>query len=220
MARTIHVYTCVVNIRNSRQPGNISPIARETLMPGLGNRLRAMASRRITIGLLLVILPRQLFTHGSDLRACGRWPRVRWRCGTARARPSPQSRKNPHALTCPSSSIQITPRVPGRGISSPVINNRPLVIGPVHTIGVSSEHNQAQRMVLLRTRRLRHHRLTPVFMPGFVHYQVAKRFPWLRPPVIQGSDEIVMRRPRAAIFQLTKTPELRHTLLPASHGSL
>jgi hypothetical protein len=30
----------------------------------------------------------------------------------------------------------------------------------------------------------------------------------------------VMRRPRAATFQLTNTPELRDTPLPASHTSL
>ena len=87
-------------------------------------------------------------------------------------------------------------------------------------IGISSEHDHAQRVVLFRTRRLRHHRLTPVLMPGFAHHQVAEWFPQLRLPVIQGSDEIVMRRPRAASFQLTNTPELRDTLLPAPHSSL
>src|SRR5215470_6805178 len=116
---------------------------------------------------------------------------------------------------------QLNPsRRAGRGIPSPEVDKRPLVIGPVHVIGVSSERNHTQRVVLFRTRGLRHHHLTPVFMPGLTHHQFAERFPQLRLPAIQGSGEIVMWRPRAAIFQLTNTPELRDTLLPASHSSL
>jgi len=106
------------------------------------------------------------------------------------------------------------------GIPSPEVDKRPLVIGPVHLIRVASERNHAQRVVLFRTRRPRHHRLTPVFMPGFAHHQLAELFPQLRLPAIQGSGEIVMRRPCAANFQLTNTPELSDTLLPASHSSL
>ena len=108
----------------------------------------------------------------------------------------------------------------GRGIPSPEVDKRPLVIGPVHVIGIPSERDHAQRVVLFRPRRPCHHRLTPVFMSGFAHHQLAERFPQLRLPAIQDSGEIVMRRPRATIFQLTNTPGLRDTLLPASHSSL
>lgn len=105
-------------------------------------------------------------------------------------------------------------------LASPVVDKRPLVIGPIHMIGVSSEHDHAQRAVLFRTGGLRHHRLTPAFVAGFAHQQLAKRPPRLRPPAIQGSEEPVMGRPRAGILQLTNTPKPRDTLLPASHSSL
>ncbi|HWZ63563.1 MAG TPA: hypothetical protein VNX02_11110 [Steroidobacteraceae bacterium] len=104
--------------------------------------------------------------------------------------------------------------------SSHTFDEWTLVIWPVHMIGVASEQNHTQRVVLFRTRRLRHHRLTPALMPGFAHHQIAKRFPQLRPPTVQSSNEIVMQHPRAAVFQLANTPELRDTLLPASHSSL